>query len=62
MHIAARLGHDRIAKVLIQSLEPPPELLDERDDSGHTAMSFAVLHLHAPVVEVLTKAGATMKG
>ncbi len=63
LHIAARLGHVRIVNVLLEELKPLPDhALELRDESEHTAMSLAVLHLHAPVVEVLAKAGANMNG
>lgn len=62
LHIAARLGHVRIVKVVVEAMEPTSEQLEQRDKFGHTAMSLAVLHLHGPVVEALAKAGASMKG
>jgi hypothetical protein len=62
LHIAARLGHVRIVNVLVEVMKPTSEQLEERDQYEHTAMSLAVLHMHAPVVEALAKAGANMKG
>jgi hypothetical protein len=48
--------------VLVEVMKPTSEQLEERDQYEHTAMSLAVLHMHAPVVEALAKAGANMKG
>jgi ankyrin repeat protein len=64
LHIAARLGHVNVVKVLIDAVDmnEEREKLEEPDSTNHTAVSLAVQHLHGPVVEVLAEKGAKMDG
>ncbi|PQE04377.1 ankyrin repeat protein [Rutstroemia sp. NJR-2017a BVV2] len=54
LHIAAKKGHDRIVRVLIQRNMD----CNEKDSKGRTPLMHAVIENHEPVVSALISHGA----
>ncbi len=58
LHFAARRGNDEIVKVL---LEHPKVHVDDKDNSGKTALHLACSEGHSKVCQLLLKFGADIE-